>query len=203
MVNAYHAIFGSYGFWLPNDPRSSWSDFVGAFELFLRGGRATKTESRRSAAADRHDVRIRLETKKGLKLPEVRWTGLQARTIGQAFGVEAARIKCPIYALSILPQHVHVVFGRTHLTAETVVRLLKAEASKSLLADGLHPFAAMPRFDGRISTTWAKRCWKVYLSAIETIADAIEYVEENPIKEGKRAQRWSFVVPYPGLAAAH
>lgn len=28
MVLAYHVIFGAYGFWLPNDPRGSWSKFV-------------------------------------------------------------------------------------------------------------------------------------------------------------------------------
>ena len=34
MIIAYHVIFGMYGFWLPNDPRGSWSDFVAAWELF-------------------------------------------------------------------------------------------------------------------------------------------------------------------------
>jgi len=33
MVRAYHVIFGMYGFWLPNDERGSWSDFVGSWEL--------------------------------------------------------------------------------------------------------------------------------------------------------------------------
>jgi hypothetical protein len=28
MILGYHVIFGAYGFWLPNDPRGSWSDFV-------------------------------------------------------------------------------------------------------------------------------------------------------------------------------
>lgn len=27
MIYAFHAICGLYGFWLPNDPRGSWSDF--------------------------------------------------------------------------------------------------------------------------------------------------------------------------------
>ncbi len=49
-VLAYHVIFGAYGFWLPNDPRGSWSDFVAAWELFLAGGHATKTTTRRSVA---------------------------------------------------------------------------------------------------------------------------------------------------------
>jgi hypothetical protein len=28
------------------------------------------------------------------------------------------------------------------------------------------------------------------------IARAIRYVEKNPVKEGKRRQQWSFVVPW-------
>ena len=36
-----HVIITTYGFWLPNDPRGSWSDFVGAWEL-LRYGRSTE-----------------------------------------------------------------------------------------------------------------------------------------------------------------
>ena len=27
-----HVIITAYGFWLPNDPRGSWSDFVGAWD---------------------------------------------------------------------------------------------------------------------------------------------------------------------------
>ena len=41
MIHAYHVIFGAYGFWLPNDPRGSWSDFVGSWEL-LRFGKTTR-----------------------------------------------------------------------------------------------------------------------------------------------------------------
>ena len=26
MVHGYHVILAAYGFWLPNDPRGSWSD---------------------------------------------------------------------------------------------------------------------------------------------------------------------------------
>ena len=36
-VRAYHLIITTYGFWLPTDPRGSWSDFVRAWELFRFG----------------------------------------------------------------------------------------------------------------------------------------------------------------------
>src|SRR5882757_6425768 len=54
MIIGYHVIFSTYGFWLPNDPRGSWSEFVGSWELF-RHGRATKVAVTRSVAHRRHD----------------------------------------------------------------------------------------------------------------------------------------------------
>jgi hypothetical protein len=45
MIHAYHVILGTYGFWLPNDPRGSWSDFVGSWDL-ARFGKATKSLER-------------------------------------------------------------------------------------------------------------------------------------------------------------
>jgi hypothetical protein len=68
MIIGYHVIFSTYGFWLPNDPRGSWSDFVGSWELF-RYGPATKTTQRRSLAYDEHDRARRLAAKKALKYP--------------------------------------------------------------------------------------------------------------------------------------
>lgn len=55
MIVGYHLIFSAYGFWLPNDPRGSWSEFVGAWDLFQAGGKATKEKvtERRSYARDR------------------------------------------------------------------------------------------------------------------------------------------------------
>ena len=37
--------------------------------------------------------------------------------------------------------------------------------------------------------------WKVFLDAPAEIDDAVKYVEENPVKEGKPQQHWSFVLP--------
>jgi len=77
MVIAYHVIFSAYGFWLPNDPRGSWSDFVGAWEL-VRFGKATTVSTTRSLAAVPHDARLRREAKRALKHPPVAFTGTHA-----------------------------------------------------------------------------------------------------------------------------
>jgi hypothetical protein len=49
MVLAYHCTFTAYGFWLSNDSRGSWSDFVRSFDLYLTGA-ATKTVETHSRA---------------------------------------------------------------------------------------------------------------------------------------------------------
>jgi hypothetical protein len=77
-----------------------------------------------------------------------------------------------------------------------MVRLLKAEASTQLATDGRHPFAHRPQPDGSLPTPWARNCWKVFLDNTADIMRAVRYVENNPVKEGKRPQRWPFVVPY-------
>ena len=164
MVNAYHVIFGTYGFWLPNDPRGSWSDFVGAWELYLRGDKATKTETRRSVAGAVHDRRARLRTKESLKYPEVRLTGIQAKFIGEAFGATADKMACSILACSILPQHVHLVLSRSPNDVEVVVRCLKAAATTALLERKLHPLGKFQQPAAPPPMMWARSCWKVFLT---------------------------------------
>src|SRR5579859_4776723 len=85
-----HVIVTAYGFWLPNDPRGSWSDFVGSWEL-LRYGPATKTVERRSVAHREHDRGIRVAAKTALRRPAVAFSGLQARAVGRGFGRCVAR----------------------------------------------------------------------------------------------------------------
>ena len=84
MVIASHVIFSAYGFWLPNDPRGSWSDFVGSWEL-LRFGRATKADVTHSLAAEPHNHALRLAAKKLLRYSPVQFTGIQARAVGRGF----------------------------------------------------------------------------------------------------------------------
>ncbi len=195
-VLAYHVVFGAYGFWLPNDPRGSWSEFVGAWELFLAGGRATKTDTRRSLAGAPHDREARLRVKESLKYPAVVFDGLQALSISHGFAKMAEKSDYRIHACSILPQHVHLVVARHSYKVESIVRLLKGEASRELEADERHPFVKHRQEDGALPTPWAAKCWKAFLDDPADIVRAIRYVENNLIKEGKRVQKWPFIVSY-------
>src|SRR6201999_2320473 len=85
-VLAYHLIMTAYGFWLPNDPRGSWSEFVGSWEIY-KFGPATKTTEKRSLAREPHGVAERIAAKKALKYPPVRFDEIQRQAIGEGFGV--------------------------------------------------------------------------------------------------------------------
>jgi REP element-mobilizing transposase RayT len=193
MVIASHVIFGAYGFWLPNDPRGSWSDFVRRWELFRRGGPATKTESRQSLAGHHRDRDWLSEATDTLRYPPVQFDGHQARAIGRGFASFAEKSALSIFACAILPAHVHLVIGRHRYDVEQITTLLKGEATRRLDKEHCHPMAVYPRVKGRRPCCWARGEWKVFLNRPEDIARAVEYVENNPVKEGLRRQNWRCV----------
>src|SRR4029453_189774 len=100
---ASHVIFGAFGFWLPNDPRGSWTDFVGAWELFRYGGPATKVSDYRSYAHDPHHRRFRQEMERRLKYRPVVLTGEQALSVAKGFANVARSSGYHIYACCVLP----------------------------------------------------------------------------------------------------
>ncbi len=196
MIHAYHVIFGTYGFWLPNDPRGSWSDFVGAWEL-ARFGKATKSFERHELTAEQELLR-RL-AKEALRYPPVVLSGSQARAVGRGFARGVQKSGLIVWACSVLPEHVHMVIARHTYKVEQIVNLLKGEATKRLKAENLHPLSKHAAADGSIPTPWARGRWKTYLDSEAAIEDAIRYVEENPTKEDKPEQKWSFVSKFAGL----
>ena len=191
MVHAYHLIFCAYGFWLPTDPRGSWSDFVGAWEL-LRCGTTTKTDTRRSVAGAAHDRVARQAAKRELKRPTVQFAGVQAQSIGRGFAGFVERSGVNVMACSILPEHVHMVVSRHRFKAEQITNLLKGAASRQLSDDHLHPFASYAVEGERLPKIWARGQWVVFLNSEADISRAVRYVQDNPLKEGKQRQRWSF-----------
>ena len=197
-VLAYHLIVTAYGFWLPNDPRGSWSEFVRAWELQAFGP-ATKTTDRRSLANWPHDRAARFAAKRALVRPPVEFTGEQALAIATGFADYARRSGLISLAGSVLPRHSHLVVGRMSHPVEQTANLLKGAATTELSRRGLHPFAGRPFANGKLPTPWTRKEWSCFLDDDAAIRRAIAYVETNPVKDGKRPQRWSFVTPYVGL----
>jgi len=192
MVLAYHLIFTAYGFWLPNDPRGSWSDFIRSWELFLRG-RATRTTQRRSLARDEHDQHRRREQKHALKHPPVAFSGRQALAVAHGFARAVRESGYVVLACAIMPDHVHLVILRHERLAERIMGHLKSRATQALVAEGLHPFVGFTNQSGRFPSVWAHRGWKVFLCDDTDIRRAVRYVQDNPSRSGLPKQRWSFV----------
>jgi REP element-mobilizing transposase RayT len=193
MILAYHVILSAYGFWLPNDPRGSWSVFCAAWDLFRYGGKATKVETRQSVARAKHNRAKRLATKEHLKYPPVRWNGLQARAIARGFAEAVEESGYRVLACAILEDHVHLVIVRCDRPISQIVAHLKGRATQQLRAEGIYPLEQFVRADGSVPTMWAGKYWKVFIDNHEHLNKAIEYVEKNPEKEGKKRQQWNFV----------
>ena len=193
MILGSHIIISAYGFWLPNDPRGSWSDFVAAWDLYRFGGKATKVQTTRSVASRPHDRRFAADLKHQLKYPPVVFNGEQARAIARGFAAACTKSGITVYGCAVLPDHAHLMVGRHKFEAEQVVNLMKGEATKSLRREGLDPFP-----EGVKHSPWSESLWKVFLDSEEDIVRSVRYVRNNPPKEGKKEQRWNFVTPYPG-----
>ena len=201
MIHAYHVILPAYGFWLPNDPRGSWSEFVGKWEL-ARIGRATKSLERRPLIElTEAELREREEARKALKYPPVSFDGLQARAIGRGFASQKTRSNYTIWACSILPEHTHLVIARHTYKVEQIANLLKGAATRQIINECRHPLVSFAKNDERPPRMWAEQQWKVYLDTEEAIEQALAYVNDNPVKEDKPAQHWSFVAQFTGLDA--
>ena len=152
MIPASHVIFGAYGFWLPNEPRGSWSEFVAPWELY-RYGNASKVETTQSLAHVPHDRAARLAAKSSN--PAVHFTGLQARAVGRGFGKSLEKGSITCLACAILPEHVHMVLARHDHKAELLVNLLKGAASRALVKEDIHPLATFKDPDGRTPKCWS------------------------------------------------
>ena len=192
MVLAYHFIFTAYGFWLPNDPRGSWSDTVRAFDL-IQFGPATKVMTTASLARAPHDRDVRQRAKLALKHSPVRFNGHQARAIVQGFDAAQREHRYKYLALAILPDHVHLLVERHPRDIDAIARHLKAKATARMSELRLHPLANCVSKTGRVPSLWSRSHWCPFVSDEAHLKKAIRYVESNPLKSGLLAQRWRIV----------
>ena len=204
-VLGYHVIITAYGFWLPNDPRGSWSDFVRSWELFRAAGPATTTDERRSVVHRPHDRARRLAAKQALKRPPVTFDGRQALAVVNGFGDSAERDGLTVWACAVMPDHAHFVLARRGPLAlarrtgpgslRTTATRLKAGATKRLKHENRHPFGHLANERGKVPKAFSRGEWAVFLGTPGDVRRAIRYVEQNPTRDGYKPQTWPFVVP--------
>ncbi len=192
MIMPSHLILSAYGFWLPNDPRGSWSDFVGSWELY-KFGPATKVNDRRSYAHDPHDITLRRAAKLALKYPPVRFNDAQRRAIAQGFARACAEADYHCSACCIGHDHAHLVLRRHPRDPRTIAGHLKAHATRELTQQAIHPLATYTGKRGGAPTPWSEGCWTVFIDNADQLHAAMRYVQQHPIKEGLAAQTWEWV----------
>jgi REP element-mobilizing transposase RayT len=203
VILATHVIISCYGFWLPNEERGSWSDFVRSYELYKQFGPPTKLYIQRSTAHDPHDKERREAARASLKYPYVRLTGRQALAVAHGIAKMVEKSGYAILACAIMPDHIHLVIARFRYDVVQVANLLKGAATRQLLAEGIHPLQEYRQKDGSIPSPWSSKIWKVFLDCDYDVRRAIQYTDENPEKDGLKPQKWSFVVPYDAWRAAN
>ena len=197
MIHGYHVIWGTYGFWLPNDPRGSWSDFVYSWEL-ARFGESTKSINRVDIDAQEYAL-WRREARQALMYPPVTLSVEQLLGVASGFQRFIVKSNLAVWSCSILAEHVHFVIGRHRYKMEYAANLLKGEATRRLVEVGLHPMEHYRNNEGRLPSMWGEKQWIVYLDTEESIENAIGYVNDNPAREGMEPQHWPFIVPFTGL----
>jgi len=176
MVIAYHAIFTTYGTWLPNDPRGSYSKAIYSEELAALG---PVRYGRQSPLPDFGTLR-RFQTASVPRLsrPPYYLTDATRPVVAEAFGKEVGRLGLTVYACAIMNDHVHLVIWRSKYRIEYVVNQLKSRATTAL---------------GLSQTPWTRGGWNVFLDNEDAVRAAIEYVNANPPAAGLQAQHWPFV----------
>jgi REP element-mobilizing transposase RayT len=178
MVIAYHAIFTTYGTWLPNDPRGSYSKAVYNEELQALGD---VLYGRQMPPPDGHTLRrFRTAAVPTLSRPPYSINDATRPLVGAAFGeeIDARGLKCAECA--IMNDHVHIILFRSTHRIEYLVNQLKGAGTRAL---------------GETLTPWTRGGWKVFLDDTGGLAAAIKYVRANPPAAGLPPQHWDFVKP--------
>jgi hypothetical protein len=108
--------------------------------------------------------------------------------IAKAIGEAANRFGYTIWALAICSNHGHAVV-RSHRDHAEVIWQRFADASRDALrAAGLVP---------NDHPVWSHRAYKVFLHDVDAVNGRIDYVEDNPGKEGLPRQHWDCAQEYP------
>lgn len=180
MVIAYHAIFTTYGTWLPNDPRGSYSKTL--YNIELEELRAIHY-GRQSPQPDRKTMqRFRVAAMPRLARRPYYLTNETRLIVADAFASVAVRLCLSVPACAIMNDHVHFLVWRSKHTIEYVVNQLKGGATLALGLD---------------RTAWTRGCWKVFINDEAALRAAAKYVEANPECARLRPQEWGFVTPLP------
>lgn len=187
MIVGYHLIWTAYGWWLPNDPRGSMSQFIAAEVLEQLGeihyGRK-KVQPAGWQIREFYEQAGPLLKHEFLKLDDD-----DVAAVAESFAETIKRRKYTCNGCAIMPDHVHLLIRKHRDRAECMIEAFQAASRGKLIAAGRrtldHP-------------VWGGPGWNVFLDCREDIERTVRYIEQNPVRIGRPIQRWNFVTPYDG-----
>jgi hypothetical protein len=186
VILASHLVLHGYGHWLSNDPRGSGSDETRKDELKELG---EIHRGRKRVQPPRKELKAFYRKAAPLLEHEPVWFDARMRVvIAGAIGDAARKYGYTLWALSVCSNHAHGVV-RTHRDRSEVIWQRLADASR----DALRNAQLVPKGH----PVWSHRPYKVFLYTADEVNGRIDYVEDNPEKEGLPQQHWDCVREYP------
>jgi REP element-mobilizing transposase RayT len=176
MIIAYHIVFTTYGTWLPNDPRGSFSKQIYNQKLAIvapiKYGRQEELPNRENLKSFWTEASGKLKRKPYFIDENAR------QIIADSFYKTIKGYNLTVPACAIMNDHVHLLILQTKYKIGFIVNQLKSTATKNLnLKD----------------TPWTEGYWKVFIGNEETLQAAIEYIDSNPVSAGMPKQHWNFI----------
>ncbi len=178
MIIAYHAIFTTYGTWLPNDPRGSYSKEIYNDQLRLLG--EIKYGRQNPAPAKKDLIKFWTMATPHLQRPPFFLEDASRTVVASAFSGVIRRLGIKVPACAIMNDHVHILILRSKYRIEYLVNQLKGAATKAL---------------GLTNTPWTRGCWKVFIDDNDALLSAVRYIQSNPACAGLVPQHWDFISP--------
>jgi REP element-mobilizing transposase RayT len=182
IILASHLVLTGYAHWLPNELRGSGSEQIRKDELKPLGeilpGRQFP-QPPREAVREFHRAAEPL-----LEHPRIWFDEAMRNAIAKGFADAASAHGYTLWACAICSNHAHVT-PRTHRDRSEVI--WSNLANSALLA--LRGAKLVPEHH----PVWSHRPYKVFLHSHHDVMGRIDYVNDNPTKEGLPRQQWEFV----------
>jgi|SRR6185437_173353 len=187
MLIASHIVISGYGTWLSNDPRGSGSEQTRKKELDELG---PVHRGRKQIQPPRKELRnFYREAEPLLDFPVLWLDEAQRIAIGAGIGHVVRENNYTVWACAVCRNHMHILVRR-HRDMDTVIRDKIANGGRAALLQASNIDAAHP--------VWSSRPYAVFLNSPAEVVSRVDYIWENPLKEGLAEQHWDFVTPYDG-----
>lgn len=187
MLIAHHLILTAYGWWLTNDPRGSMSQDIRVERIDDLGEAHYGRKSQQPLSREIRDFYFDAEHR--LRHPLLLFDDGDIAVIADGIGETVRTQHYTCYAAAVMPDHVHLAIRVHRDKAEEMLAAFQ-DVTRSLLRERQRRTPAHP--------VWGGPGWKVFINTERHLRTTIRYIEENPIKARRPAQKWDFVTPYDG-----